>query len=266
MPRRPAKAPLPLPDLPVAAPPSKPTAAARRRAHALQWDDGVQLVAGVDEVGRGPLAGPVVVAAVILKPRERIVGLRDSKRLSARTRERLHDEIRAKALCCSIAEATLDEIERLNILGATLLAMRRAVERLRLRPQLVRIDGNRLPTLPMPCEGVIGGDDKVAAIAAASVLAKVHRDRWCAEIDRRFPQYGFARHKGYGTAEHLAAIAQHGPCEVHRLGFAPFSNAGLATASIDDEVGDDAARPTAKDPGAQDPDAKAPSNAGPPDA
>jgi ribonuclease HII len=194
-----------------------------RARHRLLWDDGAQLVAGVDEVGRGPLAGPVVVAAVILKPRERIAGLRDSKRLSASTRERLHDEIRAKALCCAVAEATLAEIEHLNILGATMLAMQRAVAALRLRPQLVRVDGNRLPDLPVPAQAVVGGDDKIASIAAASILAKVHRDRWCAEIDARYPQYGFARHKGYGTAEHLQAIAEHGPCEVHRLGFAPFS-------------------------------------------
>jgi ribonuclease HII len=193
-----------------------------RQNHRLEWSDGPVLVAGVDEVGRGPLAGPVVVAAVILKPRERIAGLRDSKRLSARVRERLHDEIRAKALCCAVAEATLDEIERLNILGATLLAMQRAVDALRLRPHLVRVDGNRLPKLAVPCEAVVGGDDKVAAIAAASILAKVHRDRWCDSIDARYPQYGFARHKGYGTAEHLKAIAEHGPCAVHRLGFAPF--------------------------------------------
>ncbi len=217
-------------DLPTELPflPPPPTSSRQgRRGHRLQWEDGPRLVAGVDEVGRGPLAGPVVVAAVILKPRERIVGLRDSKRLSEKTRERLHDEIRAKALCCSIAEATLDEIERLNILGATMLAMQRAVERLRLRPQLVRVDGNRPPSLGMPCETVVGGDDRVAAIAAASILAKVHRDRWCREVDQLYPEYGFARHKGYGTADHLAAIAQHGPCEVHRLGFAPFTSMGL---------------------------------------
>ena len=184
------------------------------------WDSPGQN-AGVDEAGRGPLAGPVVAAAVILNPAKRIRGLADSKVLSPQKRERLHDEIMDKALCCAIAMATVQEIDTLNILQATLLAMRRAVEGLRLPPALVMVDGNRLPVLPMRAEAVIDGDAKVKAISAASILAKVHRDRWCAEIDAHWPQYGFAAHKGYGTAAHLAALREHGACEHHRRSFAP---------------------------------------------
>ena len=186
----------------------------------LNWN-APGLVAGVDEAGRGPLAGPVVAAAVILDPRQPIAGLDDSKKLTAPRREQLFDQIRAKALCCAIAEASVQEIERLNILQATLLAMQRAVAGLRLPPARVLVDGNRLPQLPMLAEAIIGGDAKVDCIAAASILAKVHRDRWCAQIDRQWPQYGFAAHKGYGTPEHLAALRAHGPCPVHRRGFAP---------------------------------------------
>jgi len=179
------------------------------------------LVAGVDEAGRGPLAGPVVAAAVMLDARRPIAGLRDSKKLTARRREKLFDEIRDKALCCVIAEASVEEIERLNILQATLLAMQRAVAGLRLLPAKVLVDGNRLPQLPMPAEAIVGGDAKVDCIAAASILAKVSRDQWCAQIDQQWPQYGFAAHKGYGTPGHLAALARHGPCPIHRRGFAP---------------------------------------------
>ena len=186
----------------------------------LDWDS-PGLIAGVDEAGRGPLAGPVVAAAVILNPAKRIRGLADSKVLSPQKRERLHDEIMDKALCCAIALATVQEIDTLNILQATLLAMRRAVEGLRLPPALVMVDGNRLPVLPMRAEAVIDGDAKVKAISAASILAKVHRDRWCAAIDAAWPQYGFAAHKGYGTAAHLAALRAHGACEHHRRSFAP---------------------------------------------
>ncbi len=186
----------------------------------LDWDS-PGLIAGVDEAGRGPLAGPVVAAAVILNPAKRIRGLADSKVLSPQKRERLHDEIMDKALCCAIAMATVQEIDTLNILQATLLAMRRAVEGLRLPPALVMVDGNRLPVLPMRAEAVIDGDAKVKPISAASILAKVHRDRWCAEIDAHWPQYGFAAHKGYGTAAHLAALREHGACEHHRRSFAP---------------------------------------------
>ena len=191
---------------------------------ALDWRPS-GLCAGVDEAGRGPLAGPVVAAAVILDPRQPIAGLMDSKKLTALRRERLFDAICAKALCCSIAEATVEEIDRLNILQATLLAMQRAVAGLRLRPGHVLIDGNRLPSLPMACEAVVGGDALVPAISAASILAKVTRDRWCAQVDAQWPQYGFAAHKGYGTATHLAALQAHGPCTLHRRSFAPVAQA-----------------------------------------
>ena len=186
----------------------------------LPWDV-PGLIAGVDEAGRGPLAGPVVAAAVILDDLRPIVGLADSKKLSPARRERLFDEIRAKALCCSVAQASVEEIDRLNILQATLLAMRRAVEGLRLRPTKVLVDGNRLPPLPMLAEAIVKGDSKVAAISAASILAKVTRDRWCAQYHSEFPLYGFEGHKGYGTAEHLAALREHGPCPQHRRSFAP---------------------------------------------
>ena len=179
------------------------------------------LVAGVDEAGRGPLAGPVVAAAVILDDLQPIKGLADSKILTALRREKLFDEIRAKALCCSIAEASVEEIEQLNILQATLLAMRRAVEGLRLKPSKVLVDGNHLPVLDVLAEAIVKGDALVPAISAASILAKVHRDRWCAEYDQQFPQYGFARHKGYGTAEHLLALRAHGACPQHRKTFRP---------------------------------------------
>ena len=187
---------------------------------ALLWD-AAGLVAGVDEAGRGPLAGPVVAAAVILDELQPIKGLADSKILTARKREQLFDEIRAKALCCCIAQASVEEIEQLNILQATLLAMRRAVEGLRLKPTLVLVDGNRLPLLTMRAQAIVKGDALVAAISAASILAKVHRDRWCADIDVQYPQYGFAKHKGYGTAQHLAALTQHGACPEHRKTFRP---------------------------------------------
>ncbi len=186
----------------------------------LSWN-APGLVAGVDEAGRGPLAGPVVAAAVILDELQPIRGLNDSKKLSARTRDRLYDEIRAKALCCCIAEASVEEIDRLNILQATLLAMRRAVDGLRLRPHRVLVDGNRLPVLPMPAEAIVQGDSKVPAISAASILAKVHRDRLCLTLHECHPQYGFDGHKGYPTAAHLAALRVHGACEVHRRSFAP---------------------------------------------
>jgi ribonuclease HII len=192
----------------------------RAEQAALSWET-PGLVAGVDEAGRGPLAGPVVAAAVILDDRNPIQGLADSKVLTARRREQLFDEIRAKALCCSVAQASVDEIDTLNILEATMLAMRRAVEGLRLKPALVLVDGNRLPTLSVRAEAIIKGDSKVAAISAASILAKVTRDNWCAELDRQYPQYGFAGHKGYGTAEHLQALQTHGACPQHRKSFSP---------------------------------------------
>jgi ribonuclease HII len=187
----------------------------------LAWPMPQGLVAGVDEAGRGPLAGPVVAAAVILDERQPIAGLADSKKLTALRRERLFDEIRAKALCCSVAEASVEEIDRLNILQATLLAMRRAVQGLRLKPALVLVDGNRLPVLDIPAEAIVKGDALVPAISAASILAKVHRDRWCAEVHAQYPQYGFDAHKGYGTAAHLQALRAHGASPLHRRSFAP---------------------------------------------
>lgn len=183
--------------------------------------DAPGLVAGVDEAGRGPLAGPVVAAAVILDERHPIKGLADSKQLSARRRERLFDEIRAKALCCSIAQASAQEIDTLNILGATLLAMQRAVQGLRLRPHKVLVDGNRLPAFAMPAAAIVKGDALVAAISAASILAKVQRDAICAQMHEQHPQYGFDAHKGYPTAAHLAALRLHGACPQHRRSFAP---------------------------------------------
>jgi ribonuclease HII len=178
-------------------------------------------VAGVDEAGRGPWAGPVVAAAVILDDLHRLRGLADSKVLSPRRRELLFDQIRAHALCTSIGLASVEEIDRLNILQATLLAMRRAVEGLRLRPHRVLVDGNQLPLLSMPAAAVVKGDALVPAISAASILAKVHRDRLCSDLDAAHPGYGFARHKGYPTAEHLAALQAHGACAAHRRSFAP---------------------------------------------
>jgi ribonuclease HII len=197
---------------------SKPDRAAR--ALAFAWDR-PGLIAGVDEAGRGPLAGPVVAAAVILDDLHRIKGLADSKTLSPGKRERLYDQIRAHALCVSVAHGSVHEIDTLNILQATLVAMQRAVAMLRLTPHLVLVDGNRLPALKVPAQAVVRGDAKVAAIAAASIIAKVERDRLCAELHERWPQYGFAQHKGYPTAKHLKALTQHGPCPEHRRSFAP---------------------------------------------
>lgn len=186
----------------------------------LVWQ-GPGLIAGVDEAGRGPLAGPVVAAAVILDDLNPIQGLADSKKLTPLKRERLFDEIRARALCFSIAEASVEEIDQINILQATMLAMQRAVQGLRLKPAKVLVDGNCLPKLDVLAEAIVRGDDKEPAISAASILAKVHRDRWCVHYHEQYPAYGFARHKGYGTAEHLAALRQHGACPQHRRSFSP---------------------------------------------
>ncbi|WP_311220626.1 MULTISPECIES: ribonuclease HII [unclassified Acidovorax] len=194
----------------------------------LQWHP-PGLIAGVDEAGRGPLAGPVVAAAVILDDLNPIKGLADSKTLTAAGREALYDEIRAKALCCSVAEASVDEIDDINILQATLLAMRRAVQGLRLRPVRVLVDGNRLPQLDVPADAIVKGDALVQAISAASILAKVTRDRWCAQLHDEYPQYGFAAHKGYGTAEHMAALRLHGACPQHRRSFAPVAQVAQMT-------------------------------------
>ncbi|QBM28104.1 MULTISPECIES: ribonuclease HII [Hydrogenophaga] len=190
----------------------------------LAWDV-PGLVAGVDEAGRGPLAGPVVAAAVILDDHKPIKGLADSKKLTALRREKLFDEIRAKALCCSVALATVEEIDRLNILQATMLAMQRAVKGLRLKPAKVLVDGNRLPVLDVVAEAIVSGDALVQAISAASILAKVTRDRMLDELHAQHPLYGFDRHKGYGTAQHLAALREFGPLPEHRRSFAPVAQA-----------------------------------------
>jgi len=187
----------------------------------LNWDHGQVLIAGVDEAGRGPLAGPVFAAAVMLDDLVPVRGLADSKTLSPAKREKLYDQIRANALCFCVAQASVEEIDQRNILQATMLAMQRAVHGLRLKPRKVLVDGNRLPVLDMLAEAIVKGDSKVAAISAASILAKVERDRWCCTIDADFPAYGFARHKGYGTAEHLKALKTLGPTIWHRRSFAP---------------------------------------------
>ncbi|MDI9855004.1 ribonuclease HII [Comamonas sp. 17RB] len=201
----------------------------------LQWH-APGLVAGVDEAGRGPLAGPVVAAAVILDDLHPIAGLADSKKLTAARREALFDEIRAKALCFCIAEASVEEIDRLNILQATMLAMQRAVLGLRLKPVRALVDGNRLPVLEMQGEAIVKGDALVPAISAASILAKVHRDRWCDGLHARFPHYGFATHKGYGTAAHLLALREFGACPEHRTSFSPVTKV-LQTAALSVGVG-----------------------------
>jgi len=180
------------------------------------------LVCGVDEAGRGPLAGPVVAAAVILDPARPIAGLNDSKKLSAKRREALAIEIREKALAWAVAEASVEEIDRINILQASLLAMRRAVEALAIRPEHALIDGNRCPAaLSCTAEAIIGGDGTVASIAAASILAKTVRDAGMLELHAVYPQYGFDRHMGYPTAVHLSALREHGVTPVHRRSYAP---------------------------------------------
>ena len=179
------------------------------------------LVCGVDEAGRGPLAGPVVAAAVILDPAQPIAGLNDSKKLSARKRDALAIEIREKSLAWAVAEASLEEIDRLNILHASMLAMQRAVAALPVAPTAALIDGNRCPQLPMPAEAVVQGDGKIASIAAASILAKTVRDAGMLLLHAQWPQYGFDRHMGYPTPVHLAALAEHGVSPVHRRSFGP---------------------------------------------
>jgi ribonuclease HII len=182
------------------------------------------VIAGVDEAGRGPLAGNVVAAAVILDPAQPIVGLADSKKLSAKARERLAAEIKQKAQAWSIAVASPSEIDHINILQATLLAMQRAVAGLNLNPSLVLVDGNRLPKLSQAAKAIIGGDATEPAISAASILAKVHRDAQMAQAELDFPGYGFAKHKGYGTALHLAQIQALGACSIHRKSFEPIKS------------------------------------------
>jgi ribonuclease HII len=181
-----------------------------------------KLVAGVDEAGRGPLAGPLVVAAVILDPKRRIDGIGDSKQLSEAQREDLYPRIVRRAIAWSVIVVEIDEIDRINIFQATMIGMTRALQALSVRPELALIDGNRLPKiLPCAARAVIGGDATQRAIGAASILAKVTRDRIMQELCPRYPVYGFARHKGYSTPEHLEALRKHGPCELHRRSFAP---------------------------------------------
>lgn len=179
------------------------------------------LIAGVDEVGRGPLVGAVVTAAVILDPNNPIEGLADSKKLSEKKRLLLAEEIKAKALCWSLGRAEPEEIDQLNILHATMLAMQRAVAGLNIQPDFVLVDGNRIPTLPMPAQAVIKGDSLVAEISAASILAKVARDQEMDELDKQYPEYGFAKHKGYPTKLHFEKLAQFGATPFHRKSFAP---------------------------------------------
>lgn len=188
------------------------------------------LICGIDEAGRGPLAGNVVAAAVILPVNHGIVGLNDSKKLSEKKRESLYSEIIVKASYYAIAEASSHEIDQINILQATFLAMSRAVEMLAIMPEQILIDGNKIPPQlkEFNCEAIIGGDAKIEAISAASILAKVTRDRQLAELDKLYPQYGFAAHKGYGTKQHLAAIEQYGAVTgVHRMSFAPLKQNSL---------------------------------------
>lgn len=186
------------------------------------WTGGVpRLICGVDEAGRGPIAGPVFAAAVLLDPRRRVRGIADSKVLDAGRREVLAEAIRRSALAWAVASASVEEIDELNILQATLLAMRRAVEALTIIPDEAWIDGDRCPTLSCPTRAVVGGDAGVRQISAASILAKTARDAEMQQLHERFPHYGLDQHKGYATPEHLARLRQYGACEIHRRSFAP---------------------------------------------
>lgn len=187
----------------------------------FEYPEGVQVFAGVDEVGRGPLVGDVVTAAVILDANNPIQGLTDSKKLSEKKREALFPQIQQKALAWAIGRCCPEEIDQLNILHATMLAMSRAVEALSVKPEFVLVDGNRVPQLAMPSQAVVKGDLRVAEISAASILAKVVRDNEMLELDKQYPQFGFAQHKGYPTKAHLAAIEEYGVIEQHRKSFKP---------------------------------------------
>ncbi len=183
-------------------------------------NSGFSCICGVDEAGRGPLAGPVCAAAVILPAGAVIEGLDDSKKLTEKKRERLYDIIKQTAVAYSVAYGTLEEIETVNILEATYLAMNRAIDGLTVKPDFALIDGNRVPRgIKIPCETIVKGDSKSMSVAAASVLAKVTRDRLMLEYDKKYPEYNFKKHKGYGTKEHTELIKQYGPCEIHRLSF-----------------------------------------------
>lgn len=207
------------------------------------FDDSDAIICGVDEAGRGPLAGAVYAAAVILDARHPIIGLRDSKKLSAQQRDELAREIRQHALAWEIACASVEEIDRLNILQATMLAMRRAVLALKVTPGLVLVDGNRCPHLPLRCEAIIKGDDKVAEISAASILAKTARDASLLELHLAYPHYAFDQHKGYGTALHLARLQLHGACPEHRRSYAPVRAVMDANPDANPDTNPDAAQP-----------------------
>ncbi|MBR6573295.1 MAG: ribonuclease HII [Clostridia bacterium] len=186
----------------------------------LAYENGFKAVCGVDEAGRGPLCGPVCAAAVILPEGVQLDGVNDSKKLSEKKREALFDVIKEKALAYSVAFATVEEIEEYNILEATFLAMNRAIEGLNIKADYALVDGNRVPrNIQIPCETVVKGDAKSLSIAAASILAKVSRDRLLLEYDKQYPEYNFAKHKGYGTKEHIEAIKKYGPCPIHRASF-----------------------------------------------
>lgn len=187
----------------------------------------MNIIAGVDEAGRGPLAGAVVAAAVVLDPLNPIEGLNDSKKLSEKKRQILYGEIQKKALAWSIAEASVEEIDKLNILHASMLAMKRAVEALELLPVLVLVDGNRNPDIDMECRAIVGGDAIEPAISAASILAKVFRDQQMLEYHQQYPRYGFDRHKGYPTKLHMEMLRSYGPTKIHRKSFAPVQQAEL---------------------------------------
>lgn len=183
------------------------------------------LIAGVDEAGRGPLAGPVVAAAVIFKPDQPILGVKDSKILSLKKRESLYDQIFREALSVGVGLASVEEIDELNILQASLLAMKRAVDNLNIQPDKVLVDGNKLPKWEYDSEAIIKGDSKILEISAASIIAKVTRDRLMLDLDQQFPQYGFAAHSGYPTEMHREALIQYGPCEHHRKSYGPVKEA-----------------------------------------
>ena len=203
----------------------------------LDFSSPLDIICGVDEAGRGPLAGPVVAAAVIFDPaKPRINGLDDSKALSAKRREELYEKIVDRALAYCIASASVEEIDTINILHASMLAMKRAVEGLSVAPTLVKVDGNRCPVLSIRSEAVIGGDALIKQISAASILAKVTRDRMLLELHETFPMYGFDAHSGYGTPQHLKALREHGPCEHHRRSFAPVREAHILFGSVLPEI------------------------------
>jgi len=210
-----------MPDTPQSASVKAPP----KRRNVSQTVRPVYLIAGVDEVGRGPLAGPVVAAAVILNPQKPIIGLLDSKLLDEAQRDKLDMLIRRDALAYCVSEASVEEIDTINILHASMLAMQRAVQGLDTKPHLALIDGNRCPTLDCPKQAVVKGDQRVQSISAASIIAKVARDRMMVELHDKFPEYGFDRHKGYPTPQHRRAIAEHGVTALHRRSFAPVREA-----------------------------------------